>query len=472
MLRLRMPVLLAGLLASACTVGPDYHRPQIATPSAWQATRPHGGHLAQLSDWWSRFDDPILVHLQELAEKNSPSLEQAVARIDAARADLSSSRADALPSLTGTGKYTRSSQTFSTGGVGITSDTAGFQWGGDASWEIDLFGKVRRNNQAARARIDERIDDWHDARVSLAAEVADDYTQLRGCEQLAKLYSQQSQSQGETARLTRISARAGFTAPSDADLADASAASIRSTYTDQVAQCDLLVKSLVSLTGEDETALRAVLAAGTGELPRPEIFEVTSVPADLVRQRPDVASAERELAATSAEIGAAVADLFPSLSLSGSISQGGGTKSWSFGPTLSLPIFDGGRNRAAVRSKKAAYALQLATYRETVRSAVLEVEQALVRLGSARAREIDAERSAQGYQASFVANDKLYQAGSSSLLDRESSRRDALDAQRGLVSLRQSQVQYWIALYKALGGGWNAADRSVTKPSSIGVTHP
>ncbi|EIZ77857.1 NodT family RND efflux system outer membrane lipoprotein [Novosphingobium sp. Rr 2-17] len=472
-----MNVLAAGLASclvltlGACTVGPNYKQPAVRLPTAWQAPAPHQGSVSALAGWWDRFEDPALVKLQQLAEANSPSLEQAIARIDQSRAELSSSKADALPSVTANGKYTQSSQTFNVGDQSLETTTAGVQIGADASWEIDLFGKVRRTNQAARARIDKRIDDWHDARVSLAAEVADTYAQLRGCEQLVDLYGQQSKSQGETARLTGISARAGFSAPSDAQLAEASAASIRSTYADQEAQCNLLVKSLVSLTGEDEAAVRALLAPRRAKLPTPAAFDVGSIPADLVRQRPDVASSERELAATSAEIGAAVADLYPSLSLSGSISRGGGSRSWSFGPTLNLPIFDGGKSRATVRSKKAGYALQLGTYREAVRKAVLEVEQALVRLDAARSREADADRAAKGYQASFEANDKLYRTGSSSLIDRESSFRTALDAQRSLVTLRTAQVQYWIALYKALGGGWDAADRAVIKPST-GVTQP
>ena len=166
---------------------------------------------------------------------------------------------------------------------------------------------------------------------------------------------------------------------------------------------------------------------------------------------------ERELAAASAEIGVAVADLYPSLTLSGSISRGGGIESWSFGPSLSLPLFDGGTARAGVASAKGAYALQLATYRESVRAAALEVEQALVRLDSARARDAEAVRGAQGYLASFQATDQLRIAGSANMIDRESSRRDALDAQRSLVSLRTQKAQYWIALYKALGGGWDTA---------------
>lgn len=454
---------LAGALG-ACTVGPNYQRPQLATPIAWNAPRPHGGDQGQLTGWWERFGDPVLTRLQILAEKDNPTLDQAVARIDQARATLATSRAQGLPSVNGSASYSRSGQQVSGGTQTFQTSSSGGQLGADASWELDLFGKVRRSNQAASARIEARTDDWHDARVSLAAEVADDYVQYRGCEQLADLYREQSQSQGETARLTGISAKAGFTAPADAELAEASAASVRSAYTDQVAQCDLLVKSLVSLTGGDEPAIRALLAEGKGQLPKAATFAVTSVPADIVRQRPDIASSERELAATSAEIGVAVAQLYPSLSLSGSISTGAGITQWSFGPSISLPIFDGGKARAGVRNARAGYDLQYATYRQTVRSAVLEVEQALVKLDSARSREADAERSAAGYQANFQAIDKLRQAGSTSMLERENARRNALDAQRSLISLRTEQVRDWIALYKALGGGWDSA----ATPNAIG----
>ena len=455
----------ASLLLAGCTLGPNYVEPQLAAvPARWQAPQPHDGELATLTDWWAQLDDPVLVQLQQRAEAFSPSLGQAVARIDQARANLATSRANGLPQVTGSGAYSVAGQvdidsdnSASTGSdpTNVTSD--GAQAGLDASWEIDLFGKVRRQNQADRARIEARIDDWHDARVSLSAEIADYYVQLRGCEQLTGLYDQQATSQNETARLTRTSADAGFTAPADARLTEASAASTRASLKEQRAQCDLLVKSLVTLTGMDEGELRDLLSPGRGELPDSFEFRVESVPADIIRQRPDVASAERELAATSAEIGVATADLYPSLSLGGSISLASGVAPWSFGPSISLPIFDGGRARAGVRSAEASYDLQYHTYREAVRSAVLEVEQALVQLDAARGRADDAAEAANGYQDYFTAIERLRQVGSANVLDLESARRNALDAQRNLVSLRTATAQYWIALYKALGGGWDEA---------------
>ncbi len=464
---LHVLVAFAAIVVGGCTVGPDYDRPQIATAAAWVAPRPHGGEDGRLIGWWDRFGDPVLTDLQRYAEDNSPTLEQAVARIDQARATLAGNRAQGLPNVTGSGSYTAAGQRVESDGQTQTDWSDDLQYGADASWEIDLFGKVRRNTQAARARIEARVDDWHDARVSLAAEVADDYVQYRGCEQLVELYRQQAESQGETARLTRIKTDAGFTAPADAELTDASEASVRSTLTDQIAQCDLLVKSLTSLTGLEEAALREMLAPGAGTLPQPAVLAVDSVPVDLLRQRPDIASSERELAAASAEIGAATADLYPSLTLGGSITAGGTTQ-WSFGPSISLPLFDGGSARAGVNSARAAYDLQLATYREAVRAAVLEVEQALVRLDAARVRDADTTRAAQGYQANFAAIERLREVGSTSMIERESARRNALDAQRTLLDLRMAQIRYWIALYKAFGGGWEPTDDIPTQ-SSIGA---
>jgi len=449
--------IVAATLLAGCTVGPDYQRPQIATPATWVAPLPEGGGASTLEGWWQRFDDPVLLRLQEQAEESSPTLDQAIARIQQARATLDTNRAQGRPTANVGASYTKAGQTTSAGGQNFQFATGGFQPSADASWLLDLFGKVRRNSEAARARIEARGDDLADARIALEAEVADDYVQYRGCEQLAALYQEQASSQAETARLTRISQRAGFTAPADAALTDASAASVRASATDQVAQCDLLVKSLTSLTGTDEAAVRALLAPGKAQMPMPAMLDVTTLPADLVRQRPDIASSERELAASSAEIGAATADLYPSLSLTGSISSGAGLTQWSFGPSLSLPILDGGKARAGVRSARAAYQLQLATYRESVRAGILEVEQALVRLQSARARDSDLVRSAQGYAQSFAAIDRQRQVGSVSMIERESARRNALDAQRSLVDLRQTQVRELIALYKALGGGWDGA---------------
>lgn len=405
-----------------------------------------------LGDWWSQFDDPVLTLLLRSAESASPTLAKAWSHIEKARATLSSASTSGLPAVSGQTSVTRGTQ--QSGSV-ATVRSAGL----DASWEIDLFGKVRRGVESARARLEARESDWHDARVSLAAEVADNYVQYRACGLLASAYEEELTSMNETARATESLVHAGLTASSDGALARASLASTASAALAQRAQCKLLVKSLVDLTGTEESELLTQLAQGRAEMPRPEGIEVRGIPAQALRQRPDLASLERELAAASAEIGVAQADLYPSLSLSGSISVSalGATSSmntWSFGPTLSVPFFDAGRRRAAVDSARAGYGAAHADWQQGVRTAVKEVEQSLVRLDGAAKRTEQAELAAQEYRRYLVAAQAQWRAGTTSLLDLEASRRQALSTQIELIGLQRDRVTYWIALYKALGGDW------------------
>lgn len=269
----------------------------------------------------------------------------------------------------------------------------------------------------------------------------------------ARAYADEARSQTDTARATATAVRAGFTSPIDGALARASAASLRSTLTGQQADCDVLVKALVALTGDDEAAMRRQLEQGASVLPKPTAFAVDSVPAALIAQRPDLASLERELAATGAEIGVAEADRYPSLSFSGSIARtglglGSLMTTWLLGPTLSLPLFDGGKRAAAVESAQASYDAQSAQYRNGLRTALKEVEQALVRLDAATRRAGDAETAAQGYRDYFDAIDRNWRAGGASLLDREEARRNALSAEIGLITVQRDQIQQWIALYR------------------------
>lgn len=449
----------ASLVLAACAIGSPYSEPASAAPAAWQAVLPHGGNAAAMRDWWQQFDDPTVAQLIALADENSPSLVKASAGIDKARATLTTARAGGLPGLDGSASLSRARRQSTSGALATqTTRSAGL----DAAWEIDLFSKVRRNTEAAEARAHARVADWHDARVSLAAEVADTYVQYRACELLVDAYGRQRTSTADTEKATAAAVRVGFSAPSDGALARASLASTTSTLLSQRAQCDLLVKSLVDLTGRDEPALRAMLSvhrAVGGGLPAPASLEVQSVPANALRQRPDLASLERELAASSAEIGVAQADLYPSLSLSGSISVSAtpgtsGLTTWSLGPSLSIPLFDGGKRRAAVVTAQASYRVASANLQQGVRTAVKEVERALVNLDSTARRAEEAERADQNYRHYFQATQANWRAGRESLLTLEEARRSALSAEISLITLRRDRIEYWIALYKALGGGW------------------
>jgi len=481
LLRSPLYLMLSALLLTTigCASNQSQQTPAVVTPQRWHAPLPHAGNTSQLINWWGQFNDPKLNSLLSKAEAASPSLAVAFANIQAARANLASNESSLWPQLTATGAATRSKNsigsTSGTGGI-VTTTTAGL----DASWEIDLFGKLRSSNDAAKAKLAARVNDWHDARISLAAEVADTYVQYRACQLLTDAYREENDSQQETARVTRLSVNAGFTAPADDALANASAASTHAQMVSQQASCDVLVKSLVALVGEDEPELRQLLGAAAPvdtkgkTIPTPASINVAAVPADLLRQRPDLAASERELAATIASVGAAEADRYPSLSLTGSISRmhtdtGISLTPWSIGPSISLPLFDAGKRRAAVDSAAASRDAALATYQQAVRDAVKEVEQALVRLDSAAHRNQDAVISAEGYRRYFEATDLSWKAGSSSLLTREEARRSALTADINRITLQLENVQQWIALYKALGGGWNS-DNLVSGPATPAPT--
>lgn len=451
----RFLVLFAAICLSACaTVGQDYTQPALNLPGTWQ-TR-NNGKMADLNTWWATFSDPVLTALLDAAQKDNPTLDKAAAAIAKARANRSSTEAGLFPSLNASGSAGYSGDLKHEKGT-----TRSASLGLDSSWELDLFGKTRRSVESANALAQASIADWHDARVSLAAEVAVTYVQYRAGRLKQQYYEEQAASQSKTSELTTLAARAGFSPQADARLAEASAASTRSNALLQKAECEVLVKSLVALTGLSETKLREALGTATPELPKPASLVVTSLPANLLRQRPDLVSAERKVASASALIGVAEAARYPSFTLNGSVtlSAVGGSANqlpWSFGPSLTLPLFDSGKTDANIKSARADYDAALANYRATVREAVKEAEQALVRLDSIAQREQEVRKSADGYQAYLVATEQNWHVGGASLLDLETARRSAISAQITLLELQQNRMEYWIALYKAVGGGWNA----------------
>jgi NodT family efflux transporter outer membrane factor (OMF) lipoprotein len=357
----------------------------------------------------------------------------------------------------------------STGGSGgsalsaaapITTLQAGLQ----SQWEIDLFGRLRADRDAAQRRQESADAKWHEARVAVAAETANAYFAERACQQQLRVAESDARSRGETARLTDLSARAGFTAPADAALARASASDASGRLTQQRALCAVQRKALVALSGIDETALEQKLAAAPAQRALPAVGSVASVPAQAISQRPDVYAAELGVAAASADVGAAEAARYPRLSLSGSIGRMQFRTSgfretldtWTIGPVaLTVPLFDGGTRAANAEAAKARYTEAVALYKANVRQAVREVEEALVNLDSTNARAADADAAVQNYQASFDATQARYQSGLASLFELEDSRRTLFAAQTARVSLQRERTEAWVALYRSMGGGWN-----------------
>lgn len=464
------------LLLTACnggwltTVGPDYRPAPLPVADSWQAPQPipqaHRGQTTDLLHWWERFNDPVLNRFLLNAEKESASVADALARIEQARAGLIGAGSALVPSLDATSSANRSS--FSFGGPAFYRTQ--YQIGLQSDWEVDLFGGLARQQQASQSQLQSRQASWHDARVAVAVEVANAYLGYRYCRIQEKQLQADAESRRISAKLTALAGQQGFRPPADVALSDASAAEGQNSLLNQQGQCERSIKSLVSLTALEETEVRRALdeQPGAGKLPEPPAFRLDSVPARALLQRPDLAAAERDMAEASAKIGVEQAKRFPKLSLSGNItpslqSMNGAAlalaQTWSLGPTLSLPLFDAGKRAANVESAKVQYEAAASNYRSKARTAVKEVEDALVRLDNAARRLPEARQAASGYQKYFQANRKLFETGLGNLLDLEIARRNQLNADLTVKNLEQEQVSAWIALYRAVGGGWDDEPR-------------
>jgi multidrug efflux system outer membrane protein len=456
----------APLALGACALSPPAAQVSALAPPQWYAAPAHNASLTELSGWWQRQGDPLLVQLIDAAQAASPDVSAARSRIEQSRAQRVAAGAALLPSVDAAASIGRSNQQ-SALPTGTTSQAA-FQ----AAWEIDLFGGRRAERRAADERLAGAQAGWHEARVSVAAEVANQYYALRACGQLLAVAEQDAQSRADTSRLTELTTKAGFQSPATAALARASAAEGKSRATQQRALCDIDVKALVVLTAMPEPQLRQQFAAaGPAGVQATEStpIVISALPAQTLAQRPDVFNAEREVAAASAEVGSAQAERYPRLALQGSVgvanfrTGGENTKldTWTIGPlALTLPVFDAGRRKANVAAAGARYDNAVITYRAVARQAVREVEESLVNLDSTALRGGDAQVALEGYRYSFRATEDLYKNGLASLLQLEDARRTRLSAEIAVVNLQRERNAAWIALYRAAGGGWNTAARN------------
>lgn len=465
------------LLLNACALNAPPEKVSVTPQPQWYAplpkapvvddkaaSLPHHGTLTDLSQWWQQQNDPLLVELIQAAQTVSPTVATAVARIEQSRASRVAAEAALIPKLDASVTSTRTN-TQAPLPLGTTTQAAL-----QPSWEADIFGGNRATSRAALSRLQGAQANWHDARVSVAAEVANRYYSLRTCNKLAIVTEEDATSRAETSRLSDLVSKAGFQAPATAALARASAAEGRGRATQQTALCDLDVKALVALTAIDEPTLRKKISDEPAPDTSATVLDISSLPAQTLTQRPDVFIAEREVAAASAEVGSAQAQRYPKLSLSGSIGvasfrSGGVTTNldtWSVGPvSLSLPLFDGGTRKANVTAAEAQYETAVIAYRSSVRQAVREVEEALVNLQSTAARSETARVSVEGYRASFNGFEALYKNGLANLVDLEEARRLRLASELNAVALERERMSAWIALYRAAGGGWVNPDTVV-----------
>ncbi len=483
---LKRSSLLMALALTACTVGPDYQAPKNDSAASYRAMQAGEASspraAATQPQWWKAFHDPQLDSLITRAIAGNLSLQQAVLRIAGAREQLSQARGGWFPAVNGKVGATRQQLglkgELESNGVydsvnevdpelrsaldGLTKPVTLYQGSFDASWELDLWGKVRRQVEMADAQQQQSIEQRNDALVSLQAEVARAYLQLRGAQSVSQTLQTQIEVAQQTLELTQSQQRNGLAPQLDVENARAQLSSLRAQLPRYQAQAQQAMNGLAVLTGQPPGALDAELNASK-PLPSLPALVPVGVPSELARRRPDIRQAEASLHAATASIGVSVAQLFPSFSLTGQIGvrnthanylDNWSSSFWSVGPSLSIPIFQGGRLVSSVKLARAEQASAALAYRQTVLSALQDVENALVsyRTDQQQATQLD-ETVAALDNAFRLANDS-YRQGISTFID-------VLDVQRQLAQARQqaeqAQVQSrldLVALYKALGGGW------------------
>jgi NodT family efflux transporter outer membrane factor (OMF) lipoprotein len=465
------------LLLQGCMVGPDYVPPDTQMPDRWSQELSEGlsEGEADLRTWWTNLDDPTLDRLIDRAAAGNLDVKQAVARIRQARAQFGIATGEIAPSVDAEGQVqtSRISNNVSEGVAPPQSRTDTFySLGLDASWEIDLWGRIRRNIESADASIGAQIDDFRDVLVVLYAEIADTYVQIRTLQARIVSALGNVQTQQGALQLTINRNRAGLAPDLDVRQAELNLATTQAFVPTLRAALAQSINRLAVLLGEFPSALQAEFEQ-SAPIPSPPAEIVVGLPAELLRQRPDIRQAERELAAQTAQIGVATADLYPTLSLSGAFAFESFSSSdlfqwksraFQIGPTVRWNIFDAGRIRQNIVLQEALTEEVLASYEQTVLSAVEEVESAIAAYVQEMQRREALERSVTAARASVSLVTTLYRSGLTdfqNVLDTQRSQftqEDALAESRGLV------VQDLIQLYQALGGGWGPAPAQAPAP--------
>ena len=461
---------------SACAVGPDYRPPQPVTPHSWHqlpatGVRVESPDAPSLAAWWTTLNDPQLNELIERALADNKTVKQAYARVVQARAQRAIAGSSFWPSIDGSvgGTRSESESNLNESGEVVSSVGESYNTGLSTRWELDLFGGQRRSYEAATAQLAATEADLRDVLVVLLGDVALSYVGVRTAQSRLDYAERNLQSQREALDITRWRAQAGLTTVLDVEQANTS-------YEQTRAQIPSLESSLVQnmnrlavLTGKAPGALEASLKPRKA-IPVAPVDIVAGVPADVLRRRPDIRSAERQLAAQTAEVGVATAALYPSLSLNGSISWTSltasdlldGFRNERTGLTLSLPIFNAGALRQNIKVQNALVTQALASYESTVLAAYEEVENSLDAWTSEQRRH---EALVQAVESARRAADLALVQYNSGLVDFQT----VLTADRQLLSLEDSlaisdgeMTSNLIRLYKALGGGWSVFPTSTT----------
>jgi NodT family efflux transporter outer membrane factor (OMF) lipoprotein len=486
-----LPCLLA---AAGCTVGPDFSPPDGKAPVGWFASRPvpkpvRSEAVAAPIDpnWWTLFHDPQLTALEDRVAAQNLDVKLATIRIAESRAQRGVVAAAQLPTLGGNASYEREkasnngvfgllgssavgAEASGTGGSLGAGGVAGtnlapfdvYQYGLDASWEIDLWGRVRRQVESADAAITASTETQRDTLVSSLAEVARDYVDLRGAQLREKIADDNLKSAQNALALTQQRASGGLT--TDLDVANAAAqvsntaAEIPAIQRDEASY----INALSLLLGQPPNALRAELEQPKPVPPVPPRVPV-GVPSELARRRPDIRQAEAELHEATANIGVAVANFYPSITLGGSVGMQAlqaqhlfdlNSRQYSFGPSISIPIFEGGQLKSTLELNKASEQEAAVNYQRTVLRAWHDVDNALTAYETTQRRRDELVRAAAQNQRALSLATERYQDGVADFLQVLDAQTRLLNTQQQLAIATTNVSENLVALYKALGGGW------------------
>ncbi len=459
-------VLVVAVSLPGCLVGPDYVRPETPLPN--ETPMPDAWYEAAMADfdageapvrvWWQTFDDPKLVELITRAEHANLDLQQAVARIMEARAQVGVATGERYPQVGATADYSLGASSAAV--VPDGTDTAGVLAGGFAlGWEIDVFGRIRRGIESAQAGFQASIEDYRDVMVALFAEVAASYVDVRAFQLRIAFAQENVESQRDSLQLTRDRFNAGLTSALDVAQAESNLADTESSIPQLEASLEFALNRLAILLGTTPGSLHEDLGTAA-DVPVPPDTIAVGLPAELLRQRPDIRSAERALAAQTAQIGVATADLYPSFSLAGLLTfdvagpgDGSGV-SWSIVPGMRWNIFNAGRVRSQIRVEEARTEQLFLAYEQTVLLALEEVENSLVAYAKEQARQQKLKEAVDASQRAVDLVRTQYLAGLTNFQNVLDSQRTLFRLQDALAESEGQLSQNLVFLYQALGGGW------------------
>ena len=469
-------------VAAGCTVGPNYQRPAVVAPPAFKEEPPvniaeaeaAGWMQSQPADayakgrWWELYEDPALTALEDQVAVSNQNVAQAEAQYRQARAAASVARAPLLPAVTITPAITAGSTTSTRANTNGSSAT-GYTLPVSVSWEPDLWGSIRRGAAAGAANAQAAAADVGNARLLYQTELAQDYFELHGLDGEADLLARTKSSYQEYLELTRNRFSAGIASDLDVAQAEAQLHTVEAQLMELGVQRAALEHAIAILIGKAPADLSIPPVALTNAPPAVPL----GVPSELLQRRPDIASAERQVAAANEQIGIAMAAFYPNLNLTGSAGFASSTlaqwltwpsRFWSVGPQLAATLFDAGRRRGIVAEQRAVYDATVAAYRQTVLTAMQQVEDDLAALRILSGEADKVEETVQSANRALTISAAQYRAGTASYLTVITSQATLLSANVTAVTLQTRRLTASVQLIGALGGGWN--------PSQVRADHP